>query len=157
MRNEKFLEKYVPTIRKNCFFWQENRRKWNYQENVFLWKLALPNFNNGFQQEKKNSKQKHIVSTRQKVSFHQPELKISLKNTFLLDAKNYHWQESLKNGKISRQEYFLKTGFRLFSIIVSTNRNKSCKIRFCLGEIVFFYSEFFASGHHYWNYVEVNL
>ena len=32
--------------------------------------------------------------------------------------------------------------------MVSTNRNKNCKILSCLGEIVFFYSEFFASGNH---------
>ena len=35
--------------------------------------------------------------------------------------------------------------------MVSTTRNKSCKILSCLDEIVFFYSEFFASGNHYWN------
>ena len=27
-RNEAFVEKYVSTMRKNCFFWQENQRKW---------------------------------------------------------------------------------------------------------------------------------
>ena len=27
-RNEAFVEKYVFTIQKNCFFWQENQRKW---------------------------------------------------------------------------------------------------------------------------------
>ena len=26
-RNEAFVEKYISTIRKICFFWQENRRK----------------------------------------------------------------------------------------------------------------------------------
>ena len=36
--------------------------------------------------------------------------------------------------------------------MVSTSRTKSCKILFCLGEIVLFY--FFASGNHYLNYVE---
>ena len=30
--------------------------------------------------------------------------------------------------------------------MVSTSRNRSCKIFFYLGEIVFFYSRFFASG-----------
>ena len=29
------------------------------------------------------------------------------------------------------------------------NRNKSRKITFCLGKIVFLYSEVFASGNHY--------
>ena len=28
IRNEAFVEKYVSTIRKNCFFWQENLKKW---------------------------------------------------------------------------------------------------------------------------------
>ena len=27
-RNEAFVGKYVSTIRKNCFFWKENQRKW---------------------------------------------------------------------------------------------------------------------------------
>ena len=40
--------------------------------------------------------------------------------------------------------------------MVSTSRNKSCKILSCLGEIAFFYSEFFASGNHYHN-VEANF
>ena len=40
--------------------------------------------------------------------------------------------------------------------MVSTSRNKSCKILSCLGEIVFFYSEFFASGNHYRN-VQANF
>ena len=26
--NEAFVEKYVSIIQKNCFFWQENQRKW---------------------------------------------------------------------------------------------------------------------------------
>ena len=36
--------------------------------------------------------------------------------------------------------------------MVPASRKKSCKIFFCLGKIVFFYSEFFASENHYWNY-----
>ena len=27
-QNETFVRKYVSTIQKNCFFWQENQRKW---------------------------------------------------------------------------------------------------------------------------------
>ena len=42
------------------------------QENVFLLKLVLPNFNNGFQHQKKSSVQKDTVSTRQKIIFYQP-------------------------------------------------------------------------------------
>ena len=40
--------------------------------------------------------------------------------------------------------------------MVSASRNKSCEIIFCLGEIVFFYSEFSASGNLYRN-VEANF
>ena len=40
------------------------------QENIFLLKFIPPNFNHGFQQQKKDSKQKHTVSTRQKIIFH---------------------------------------------------------------------------------------
>ena len=40
--------------------------------------------------------------------------------------------------------------------MVSTSRNKSRKIISCLGEIVFSYSEFFASGNHNRN-VEANF
>ena len=58
---------------------------------------------------------------------------------------------------ISRKEgNFWKIWFFLISIMVSTSRNKSCKILSCLGEIVFFYSEFFACGNHY-RKVEANF
>ena len=69
--NEAFVEKYVSIIQKNCFFWQENQRKWFWK--CFSLKLVPPNFNNGYQHQKKSSEQKHSVSTRQKISFHQPE------------------------------------------------------------------------------------
>ena len=168
--------------------------------------------------QRKNSEQTKTVSNSQKIRFHQLELSILLKNTFLLDGKS--WQESLKSGEkkwfplagksvsptmnklllagiflkikfrlisimvstnrkkalksvsISRnkvfknwippnfhyqeQGYFLKIWFFLISIMVSTSRNKSCKILFCLGEIVFLYWEFFASGNHYRN-MEANF
>ena len=41
----------------------------------------------------------------------------------------------------AQQEYFLKIGFRLISIMVFTSRNKNCKILFCLGEIVFIFCQ----------------
>ena len=69
--NEAFVEKYVSIIQKNCFFWQENQRKWFWK--CFSLKLVPPNFNNGSQHQKKSSEQKHSVSTREKISFHQPE------------------------------------------------------------------------------------
>ena len=45
----------------------------------------------------------------------------------------------------------------LISITVSTSRNQSCKIFFCVGEILFFYLEYFASGNHHWNDVEATF
>ena len=47
--------------------------------------------------KRKNFEQTKTVSTSQKIHFYQPEWKIPLKNTFLLDGKN--WQEFLKNGE----------------------------------------------------------
>ena len=40
--------------------------------------------------------------------------------------------------------------------MVSTSRNKNCKVLSSLGEIVFCYSDFFASKNHYQN-VEANF
>ena len=106
-RNEPFVEKYVSTTRKNCFFWQKNR-KWfplavtvstswpvwlngwvfvyelsvcGFESrcshlNIFLIKLIHPHFNHGFQKQKQGCELKHIVSTRQKISFHLPEWRI---------------------------------------------------------------------------------
>ena len=65
--NEAFVENYVSTIQKNCFFWQENQRKWFWK--CFSLKLVPPNFNNGYQHQQKCSEQKNSVSTRQKISF----------------------------------------------------------------------------------------
>ena len=62
---------------------------------------------------------------------------------------NFHQQE---------KGYFLKIGFLLISIMVSTSRNKGCKILLCPDETVFFDSNtFFASRNHYWNYVEASF
>ena len=44
-RNEAVLEKYISTIWKNCFFWQESQRKW--------FPLAGKWFSYGFQHQKK--------------------------------------------------------------------------------------------------------
>ena len=69
--NEALAEEYVSIIQKNCFFWEENQREWFWK--CFSLKLVPPNFNNGYQHQKKNFEQKHSVSPRQKISFHQPE------------------------------------------------------------------------------------
>ena len=85
-RNEGFVEKYVSSIRKNCFFWQKNPENgFHKQKIIFLLKLIPPNFNRGFQQQKKASEQKHTVSTRNK--FPAAGMKDLLKNMFSLDVK----------------------------------------------------------------------
>ena len=55
------------------------------QKIIFLLKLIPPNFNRGFQQQKKASEQKHTVSTRNK--FPAAGMKDLLKNMFSLDVK----------------------------------------------------------------------
>ena len=56
-----------------------------------------------------------------------------------MDSPNFYYQD---------EGYFFKIWFFLISIMVSTSRNKSCKILSCLAEIVFWV---FASGNHYRN------
>ena len=65
--NEAFVEKYVSIIQKNCFFWQENQRKWFWK--CFSLKLVPLIFINRYQHQRKSSEQKHSVSTRQNISF----------------------------------------------------------------------------------------
>ena len=64
---------------------------------------------------------------------------IVLKNWITHNSNNaFHKQKESsvpsQNNVISRK----KAEFFLISVIVSTSRNESCKIHFCLGEIVFF-------------------
>ena len=66
-RNEAFVEKYVTTIHKLCFFWQKDQRKWFPVPGKCFLKLVPPI---GFQRLRKSSEQKDTVSTRQKISFH---------------------------------------------------------------------------------------
>ena len=44
-RNEAFVEIYVSTVHKNCFFWQKNLKK---MVCISRKMLVPPNFNNGF-------------------------------------------------------------------------------------------------------------
>ena len=57
------------------------------------------------------------------------------------------------------QEFFIRIWFFLIPIIVSTSENKSCKILFCLDEIVLFSIVvfFYAIGNHYWNYAKAQF
>ena len=41
-RNEAFVEKYVSTIRKNCFFWQKNCKWFPLAEKYFSVKIDSP-------------------------------------------------------------------------------------------------------------------
>ena len=41
-QNEAFVEKYVSTIWKNCFFWQENRKWFPLAEKYFPVKIDSP-------------------------------------------------------------------------------------------------------------------
>ena len=64
------LKNTFPRYRQTASSGKKNKENdFHQQENVFLLKLVSPNFNNGFQHQKKNSEQKHTVSNRQKVSF----------------------------------------------------------------------------------------
>ena len=78
-RNEAFFKKICWKIccicRKNCFFWQENQRKW----------FPLEGQNFSFEigsLSDKNSEQNHTVSSRKKISFHKPEIRICWKIYF---------------------------------------------------------------------------
>ena len=53
---------------------KKKNRKWlPLAGKYFSVKILFPNFNHGFQQQKKGSEQKHTVSTGEEISFHQPE------------------------------------------------------------------------------------
>ena len=81
------MEKYFSTVRKNCFIWQKNKKWFPLSGKYFSVKIDYPNFNHGFQQQKKGSEQKHTVSIRQKIKFSLAGMKNSLKNMFSLDVK----------------------------------------------------------------------
>lgn len=73
-RNEAFVEKYVSTIPKNYFSWQENQRKrFPLAGKCLSFRIGPPNYSNSFKQQKKTSEQKYTISTSQKISFHQWE------------------------------------------------------------------------------------
>ena len=68
-RNEAFAEKYISTIRKNCFFWQTKKR-FPPAGKIFSVKIDSAQFQSWFPTAEKCCKQKQIVSTRQKIPFH---------------------------------------------------------------------------------------
>ena len=67
---EHLLKNMFPLYGKTTSSGKKVENGFHEQENIFLLKLISPNFNHGFQQQKKGSKQKHTLSTRQKISFH---------------------------------------------------------------------------------------
>ena len=86
-----------------------------------------------------------------------PSRKKALKS-FPLAGKRLVFKNCIPpNFHNQKEGYLLKIWFFLISIMVSTSRNKSWKILSCLGEIVFFYSEFSSSGNHYRNVVVNSL
>ena len=65
------LKNTIPQYGKNASSGKKVKENgFHYHENVFLLKLVPPNFNNGFQHQKKSSGQKHTVFTGQKKNFH---------------------------------------------------------------------------------------
>ena len=81
------LKNTFPLYGKTALSGKKTKNGFNQQENIFLLKLIPPNFNHGFQQQKKGSEQKHTVSIRQKIKFSLAGMKNSLKNMFSLDVK----------------------------------------------------------------------
>ena len=65
------LKNTFPQYGKTASSGKKIENGFHQQENIFLLKLIPPNFNYGFQQQKKCSEQRHTASTRQKISFHQ--------------------------------------------------------------------------------------
>ena len=70
------LKNKFSLYEKTASFGRKIKNGFQQQENIFLLKSILPNFNHGSQQLKKDSEQKDAVSTRQKISFHWLERRI---------------------------------------------------------------------------------
>ena len=118
-------KEWFPLAKKSFFHLQGE----SFSSRNFLKKNWIPpNFNNAFHKQKESCRIRA-----------QPEQRYFLKTGFPL----------ISTGR--KKVIFKKIGFFLISIIVSTSGIKSCKILFCLCEIVLF-STTFLSGNHYWNY-----
>ena len=72
-RMKHLLKNMFPLYKKMLLVAKKSKTVSTSRKNIFLLKLIPPNFNYGFQQQKKYSKQKHIASNRLKISFYQPE------------------------------------------------------------------------------------
>ena len=81
------LKNTFPQYGKTASSGKKIENGFHWQENIFLLKLIPPNFNYGFQQQKKCSEQKHTASTRQKIRFPPTKMMHSVKNTFSLNVK----------------------------------------------------------------------
>ena len=127
-----FVEKYVSTRRKRLTarVLRKMEKMNGFHQPKNLLPLARTFFKTGFRLIS------IIVSTNRKKA---PK-SVSLRRKRLLFknliSRTFHKQEEC---------YFLKIEIFLISVMVSTSRNKSFKILFCLAKISFFYSEFFAS------------
>ena len=65
MKNEAFIEKYVSTIRKNCFFWQRNQKWFPLAVKYFFLKIVPPIISMVFNRRKK-SLNRNILLTEKK-------------------------------------------------------------------------------------------
>ena len=92
------------------------------QEKVFLLKLTLPNFQ-WFPTSEKSSERKQTVSTRQKISFHQPKWRIRLKICF-------HYMESEKQWRkwfSPAQNWIILAGIKFcFSQLSFARHSNAC-------------------------------
>ena len=97
------LKNTFTLYEKNCFFWKENQKWVPLAGKYFSVKIGFPNFNHGFQQQKKGFEQKHTVSSWQKIKFPLPGIMDLLKNMFSLDVKFIFgytnvWKKIEENG-----------------------------------------------------------
>ena len=64
------LKNMFPLYEKIASSGKKIENSFHWRKNIFLLKLIPPNFNHGFQQQKKGTEQKHTLSTRKKINFH---------------------------------------------------------------------------------------
>ena len=88
------------------------------------------------------------------------EKKLTAKSLWEMEKKTVATSQKLvspSKTRLSLAGIFLKNWIPSNFINDFHYQKQSCKILFCLGEIVFLYLVFFASGNHSWIYVEANF
>ena len=86
-RNEVFIEKYVSTIMKKCFFWQKNRKWFPPAGKYFCFKIDSPYLQSWFPTAEKRLRTKAYGFHQTENKFPPAGMKDLLKNMFLLDVK----------------------------------------------------------------------